>query len=289
MSQPTFVTLKERGVISVAGADARSFLQGLISQDVEKVDSDTAAYGALLTPQGKFLYDFCIAARGAALLLDCEAAGAADLRTRLSRYKLRAKVTIDDVSADHNVIAAFGADTSTLCGLADRLGATRQLDGGMLFVDPRRLGLGCRAIGSRDQSLAFFTDAGFVPGAAADYDSHRLALGIPDGGRDMEREKATLLESDFEALNGVDWDKGCYMGQELTARTKYRGLVKKRLMPVQVDGPLPPHGTPILAADKPVGTIRSGRGNRAMALLRLEALEAGTPLHAGEAIIRPDH
>ena len=158
----------------------------------------------------------------------------------------------------------------------------------VIYVDPRLSALGCRAIIPRDSSPDFFTNAGFAPGDAAGYDHHRLALGIPDGSRDLEREKATLLESNFDQLNGVDWDKGCYMGQELTARTKYRGLVKKRIMPVHIEGPLPPHGTPILANGKPVGTIRSGRGSRAMALLRLDAIDSDTPLQAGDAVIHPD-
>jgi len=288
MSQALFTTLEQRGVIAVSGNDARDFLQGLISQNVDRIDSATTVYGAFLTPQGKFLHDFCIAEKAHTLLLDCEASGAEDLRARLSRYKLRAQVTLENVSTDYSVVAAFGHDAAKRCGLEDRPGAARDIDGGVLFVDPRLSALGCRAIITRGSSPAFFTGTGFAPGNAADYDGHRLALGVPDGSRDLEREKATLLESNFDALNGIDWDKGCYMGQELTARTKYRGLVKKRIMPVHIEGPLPPHGTPILAAGKPVGTIRSGRGNRAMALLRLDAIEAGTPLQAGDAVIRPD-
>ena len=289
MSQSKFAALEQRGVIAITGDDARPFLQGLISQDVEKVGSATAVYGAFLTPQGKFLHDFCIAQQAdGALLLDCEATGVEDLRSRLSRYKLRTKVTLQNVSDDYETTVAFGAEVSKLCDLDDRVGAARNIDGGVLFVDPRKTALGCRAIAPHGTAQTLFTAIGFTSTAADDYDGHRLALGIPDGSRDLEREKATLLESNFEELNGVDWDKGCYMGQELTARTKYRALLKKRIIPVRIEGPLPPHGTPILADGKPVGTIRSGRGTRAMALLRLEAIESGAPLHAGDAIIVPD-
>ncbi|MHA1564462.1 MAG: CAF17-like 4Fe-4S cluster assembly/insertion protein YgfZ [Alphaproteobacteria bacterium] len=289
MNRPNFANLDQRGVIAISGDDARPFLQGLISQDVEKVDSATAVYGAFLTPQGKFLHDFCIAQdTDGTLLLDCEASGVEDLRSRLSRYKLRAKVTLQDVSNDYETTVAFGPEAAKLCGLEDRVGAARTIDGGVIFVDPRLADLGCRAIAPRDTLSAFFTEAGFAPATPDDYDSHRLALGIPDGSRDLEREKATLLESNFDELNGIDWDKGCYMGQELTARTKYRALLKRRIIPVRIEGPLPPHGTPILADGKPVGTIRSGRGDRAMALLRLEALENKDVLRADESVILPD-
>ncbi len=289
MNEPNFVTLEQRGIIAITGDDSRLFLQGLISQDVAKIDSTTAVYSAFLTPQGKFLHDFCIAENKAGtLLLDCELAGAKDLRSRLSRYKLRAQVTLNNASDDYEIAVAFGPGAAKLCGLDDRAGAARQTGGGVLFVDPRRAALGCRAIAARGTSQAFFTTAGFTPTTDEVYDSHRLVLGIPDGSRDLEREKATLLESNFDELNGIDWDKGCYMGQELTARTKYRALLKKRLMPVRIEGPLPPHGTPILANGKPVGTIRSGRGDRAMALLRLDATAGDTPLRAGDAGISPD-
>ncbi len=119
-----------------------------------------------------------------------------------------------------------------------------------------------------------------------DYDLHRLALGLPDGSRDLEAEKTVLLEAGFDELNGISWDKGCYMGQELTARTNYRGLVKRRLVPVAVAGPLPAPGTPVLRAGAEVGTMRSGRDALGMALLRLEALADG-PLACGEARLTP--
>ena len=122
---------------------------------------------------------------------------------------------------------------------------------------------------------------------AAAWDAHRLALGLPDGSRDMEAEKSLLLEAGFDELNGASWSKGCYMGQELTARTRYRGLVKRRLVPVTVEGALPAPGTPVFRGEAEVGTMRSGLGSQGMALLRLEAINAGAPLRCGGASLTP--
>jgi folate-binding protein YgfZ len=128
-----------------------------------------------------------------------------------------------------------------------------------------------------------------VDATAEDWDRHRLDLGLPDGARDLEAEQSVLLEAGFDELNGVSWTKGCYMGQELTARTKYRGLVKRRLVPVRVEGPLPPRGTPVLdEAGTEVGQMRSGRDGRGITQLRLEALERGAALRAGEARLVPE-
>ena len=159
--------------------------------------------------------------------------------------------------------------------------------------DPRGAALGFRAVLPVGADLAFLEQAGFARGSPADYERHRIAMGAPDGSRDMEVGRATLMECGFEALNGVDFEKGCYVGQELTARTKHRGLVRRRLARVALEGPLPPAGTPIVAGEREVGEIRSGLGAAALAVLRLEriaaAAEAGTPLTAGETrVIPPD-
>jgi folate-binding protein YgfZ len=140
----------------------------------------------------------------------------------------------------------------------------------------------------RDGAAAILAGLGAQPATPEAYEALRLSLGVPAGSRDVEVEKSTLLEAGFDELHGISWDKGCYMGQELTARTKYRGLVKRRLVPVRIDGPLPAPGTPVTGADgKVVGEVRGGGDGRAMALLRLEALEADG-LTAGEARLAPE-
>ena len=228
---------------------------------------------ALLTPQGRFLNDmFVVDAGFGTLLLETEREKAPALARKLGMYKLRSKVTVEDRSATMDVAVVFGPG-------AEKHNA---VPGALSYIDPRLPELGVRVLTPAGQAGKML---GLPEAPLADYESLRLSLGVPDGSRDLPVEKALLLESGFDELNGVDWKKGCYMGQELTARTKYRGLVKKRLFPVKVEGALPAPGTAIERNGEEVGEIRSGAGNRALAMLRLEALEGA--LTAGGARIVP--
>lgn len=290
MAERFYAELPARGVLEVAGEDRVAFLQGLVSNDVTKASAERAIFAALLTAQGRYLFDFFIVARDDALYLETEAARIDALRRRLTLYKLRSKITIDDASARFAVAAGFGTGAGGALDLASE-GAAKPFAGGIAFIDPRLAALGLRFLLPREAGFAAIERAGFARADEAQYDSHRLALGIADGSRDLPTEKALLLESGFDELNGIDWQKGCYMGQELTARTKYRALVKKRLLPIAIDGALPPPGTPILLGKEEAGEIRSGRGGRALALLRLDAIAQaakGTPLLAGDARIKPE-
>ncbi len=252
--------LPERGVIEVGGDDRVTFLQGLVSNDVTEAQPGCAVWAALLTPQGKWLADFFILAEPDRLLLDVERTQLPALVQRLSRFRLRSKVAIS-ARDDLSVYAAWdGAWTS----------------GGIAAPDPRLPEAGCRVLASEPLQ---------VTATADDWDRHRLALGLPDGSRDLEAEKTVLLEAGFGELSGISWTKGCYMGQELTARTKYRGLVKRRLVPVEVEGPLPAPGTPVMRDGAEVGTMRSGRDGLGLAVLRLEALRER--LVCGEASLIP--
>jgi hypothetical protein len=283
-----YLPLSARGILTIAGPDARSFLQGLISNDIDKVSSSRAIYAALLTPQGKFLHDFLIAASGETLLFDCEADRLADLGGRLARYRLRAVLTLADASEDYAVYAIIGEAAAHSLGLAAEPGATTPFAGGVVFCDPRHGALGCRAILPSAGGAAPLIARGLSETTFLAYERLRIGLGVPDGSRDITVEQATLVESNFEALNGVDFKKGCYVGQELTARTKYRGLVKRRLMRVALDGPLPAPGTPILAGDKTVGELRSGVPGLALALLRLDhGGGSDAPLMAGLTRLTP--
>ena len=257
--------LDRRGVIELRGADRVGFLQGLVSNDVALATPERAVWAALLTPQGKWLADFFIFAEGDRLLLDIERAQAGMLLARLARHRLRAEVTLSDRSDQLQVYAAWD-------------GEPPPLDGVLAAPDPRLAEAGWRVVAF--QQLA--TNAGFD-----EWDAHRLALGLPDGSRDMESDKTVLLEAGFDELHGVSWTKGCYMGQELTARTKYRGLLKRRLVPVAIGGPVPPPGTSIHRAGAEVGTMRSSRTTPAIGLaqVRLDSLDA--ELACGEATLRP--
>jgi hypothetical protein len=274
---PCFALLPHRGVIAVSGEDRIEFLQGLISNDVTRIGPARAVWAALLTPQGRFLNDmFLVDAGFGTVLLETERDRAPQLARKLTMYKLRSKVTIEDRSGTMDVAVIFGPG-------AEKCNA---FPGALSYVDPRLPELGVRVLLPAGEAAKRL---GLPEGKLADYEALRLSLGVPDGSRDLPVEKALLLESGFDELNGVDWKKGCYMGQELTARTKYRGLVKKRLFPVQVDGTLPAPGTAIERNGEEVGEIRSGAGDRALALLRLEALD-GTLTAAGAKIIphKPD-
>jgi len=289
MAEASYVMLPERGLLTVGGPDAQDFLQGVVSNDVRRVSPERAIWAAFLTPQGKFLHEFFIIELNGAYYVDCEAARLPDLRKRLMLYKLRSKVEI--VEADgYSVAAVVGARTAETLGLPDERGAGRPLDGGAVYVDPRLPALGARAILPAGGAEGTLDGLGLGRTDHADYDARRIALGVPDGSRDLEVDKAILLENGFDELGGVDWEKGCYLGQELTARTKYRGLVKKRLMPVRVAGPMPAPGTQVTLDGRDAGTVRSGTDGTALALLRLDAVEKareGAELVAGEARLSP--
>jgi len=255
--------LPERGVVAVAGEDRVSFLQGLVSNDVARAAPGRAVWAALLTPQGKWLADFFILSDGARLLLDCERAQAPMLVQRLMRYRLRARAELHDLSGALHVHAAWDGTPDLP---ADAIAAP----------DPRLPEAGWRVLA--DRALPANADA-------AAWDAHRIALGLPDGSRDMEAEKSVLLEAGFDELQGVSWSKGCYLGQELTARTKYRGLVKRRLVPVAIEGEAPAPGTPVLRDGAVAGVLRSVADGMGLALLRWEAIDG--PLACGAARLAP--
>jgi folate-binding protein YgfZ len=255
--------LPERGVIEVTGEDARKYLQGLVSNDLALVSPTRAIWAALLTPQGKWLADFFIAQDASRLLIDCERARIPDLIGRFSRFTLRARVKFRDASGEFFVHVMWGDGAAPVGAMPH-------------FPDPRLEGAGWRLLAPE-----------LLPTSAepSAWDRWRITLGLPDGSRDLEPEKTLLLEAGFDELNGISWTKGCYLGQELTARTKYRGLVKRRLVPVTAAHPLPPPGTPISSNGREVGMMRSTNQTDGLAHLRIDALDS--PLMASEIILTP--
>lgn len=286
MAKNLYTPLADRAAIAVAGAEARSFLQGLVTNDIDRVAPEQAIYAALLTPQGRYLFDFFIVEHDGTLYLDCEAARRAELIKRLTMYRLRAKVSLaapDDVS----ILAAFGSDAAKAIGLTDERGRARGFAGGMAYVDPRNTAAGVRVLAPTDSAATALDAAGFRRATFSDYDAMRMRVGLPDSGRDMVAEKGLLLEFGFESLNGVDFAKGCYVGQEVTTRMKRRDLVKKRLMPVTIEGEAPLPGTKVLSGDVEAGELRSSRDGMGLALLRLDLAQEGKALMAGAARIVP--
>lgn len=290
MTHASFIPLPHRSLLSLTGEDRVTFLQGLVSCDVTRAGDGQALWGAFLTPQGKFLHDFLLFATDDRLYLDTETERRADFLRRLGLYRLRARVTIT-AEDSLRAVAVQGPDAGPDLGRALLAGLPRE---SLVFADPRLAEAGLRVwlpgISPSD-AAAPLTGAGLTERPFADWDSHRIALGLPDGSRDMVPDKALLLENGFDELRGVDWQKGCYMGQELTARTKYRGLVKKRLMPVAISGAVPEPGTLLLQQGMEAGEMRSACGQTGLALIRLDAYarfqESGAPLTAGATRVVP--
>ncbi len=246
-----------RSVLIVSGDDRKTFLQGLVSNDVNKVCAESALWAGFLTAQGKFLWDLFLVEQGDTILIDVDQGSAETFKKKLSLYKLRAKVTIE--MSDLAVFALWGGDGALPAGaVAD--GRLPEMGGRLYATQP---------------------PDGLEEAPLAAWDALRFTLGVPDGARDLVADKSLLLENGFDELGGVDFNKGCYMGQELTARTKYRGLVRKRLLPVSFDGDAPQPGTPLLAGEAEAGEMRSGTTGAGLAMVRLEHLRAGTPLTCG--------
>jgi len=256
-----FVELETRGVVALTGPDRAAFLNGLTTNEVPAPGAPPV-YSAVLTPQGKFLFDFFIIATDAALLLDCAKAQAAALIARLRPYKLRAQVELSESSDAYAVIAV----TAPLQG---SFPATH------VYADPRHAELGTRLLVPRDwvpDVKARLLATGLVEGTTDDYDIHRLRLGVPEGATDIPSGQGLPLEYNLDLFHAISWTKGCYVGQELTARTRYRALLKKRLFAVSSTAPLPAAGTPVLQGGAEAGEIRAATGNDALALLRFDNL-----------------
>lgn len=246
--------LTDRAVLEIKGPDAATFLQGLVTNDVAKVSPDASVWAALLSPQGKYLFDFLVFAHpeGDGFLLDTEAERLEALTKRLSIYRLRAQVTVAP-RPDLAVYAAWGEG-------APPEGA---------LPDPRLPALGFRWISAPDLSATAL---------AEDYDAHRLALGVPDGSRDIAIDKMLWLETNATELNGVDFRKGCYVGQENTARMHHRSKVRKRLLPVRLSAPVGEDLALQTAEGRNAGELRSHRGGIGLAFLRMEHVEANASL-----------
>jgi folate-binding protein YgfZ len=274
--------LPHRGVLRLSGPDRATFLQGLITQDINKIRASQAIYTALLTPQGRFLHDLFIAVDGEHWLMDCERARTGDLKTRLSLYKLRSQISLEDANSTYQVGAIWGDGV---------LNPFPIIPGVVLFKDPRLPELGIRFMATASGLKTLITTLNLKETPFQDYDQLRLSLGIPDGSRDIPIEKGIILESGFDELNAIDWQKGCYIGQELTARTRYQGLLRKRLLPVVITGPTPQSGEIITLEGKEVGKLCSSSDSKGLALLRIEALDflknSQQSLICGQATLNP--
>jgi len=285
MTTALHTILTDRAVLAISGDDAATFLQGLVTNDINRVMPGRAVYAALLTPQGKILFDFFIVADDGSYLIDCAAAHAADLAKRLTFYKLRASVDIADRTYELAVAAIWPADGTEPVG-GDTIA---------VFPDPRTPAAGFRAIGPRDALEGLAAENGLARADLETYHAHRVALGLADSERDIGSGEMFPHECNLDQINGVDFKKGCYVGQEVVSRTEHRSSARKRIVPVTADGGALEPGADLSSNGKTIGTVLSGSGDAALALIRLDrarnAHEAGTPLEvAGKpvALIRPD-
>lgn len=260
--------LDDRAVLRLSGEATKPFLQGLVTQDVTRLSPGLACYAALLTPQGKILADFFVVDTGTDLLLDVSGGAAADLARRLALYRLRAKVAIEDVSDRIAVLVVWHEDAPQ--ALAD-------------VEDPRLAHLGRRVLVEKP------VPENLMPKTA--YAARRIALGVPEGGHDYGFGEVFPHEADLDQLHGVDFRKGCFVGQEVVSRMEHRGPVRSRFVPVAIEGAAPAMGAPLRAGDRIIGQMGSHQGGRGLALLRLdrvaEAVAAGESLVGDGAVITP--
>ena len=281
--------LPERGVVKVAGDDARRFLNGLATNDIGKVAPGSARFAALLTPQGKIIVDFLIAEAaaedGGGFYLDCPRVLAPDLVKKLNFYRLRAKVTVDDLSEALGVMAVWDGQTGVIAAS----------EYGLCYADPRLPALGLRVILPPNDVAKAAADLGATLVDADAYDAHRIALGVPRGGEDFAYGDTFPHEADMDQLNGVDFDKGCYVGQEVVSRVEHRASARSRLVPIAYDEFAPSSGLPLMAGEKEVGHLCSAAKGRGLAHVRLDrvadALAAGTPITCGNIplhLVKPD-
>lgn len=272
MSHCHAALLPSRGVLRLAGPDARKYLQGLITSDIGKAQEGQAIHAGLLSPQGKILFDFFVVGADGGYLIDAAQEKAGELAKRLAFYRLRAQVEIGEEAA-LAVAAAWG-------------GAPRAPEGAIVYSDPRLPELGFRILLQAGSNVG---DLGCAAATEVDYHAMRIRLGVPEGGLDYGFGEAFPHEALFDQLNGVDFAKGCYVGQEVVSRMEHRGTARKRMVPVEGEARLPASGTSIDAGGLPIGTLGSVSGTSGLALIRLdraeEALARGTPLTAADVKI----
>jgi folate-binding protein YgfZ len=276
--------LADRGVVLVVGEDAAKLLQGVITADMELLSAQPAIHAALLTPQGKILFDFFVVKVPGGFLLETAADKCADLAKRLTMYKLRAKAEIRDQSAECRVLAAWGP---ALRNVGDAAGT-------IAFEDPRLPALGVRILVEASVASGVASAVGGLDASPEDYHAHRIAQGVPEGGKDYAFGDAFPHEADLDQLNGVSFTKGCFVGQEVVSRMQNRASIRKRVVPVAGAAPLT-HGAEVQAGATVIGVIGSVAGTQALALVRLdraaEAMAKGEPLTAGGVAItlrKPD-
>ncbi|NET71222.1 MAG: folate-binding protein YgfZ [Sphaerospermopsis sp. SIO1G2] len=249
----------DRTLLRLSGTDTRRLLQGIVTNNIDHLDTQPAIFSLLLTPQGKLLHDFFLIADGEDVLVDIATTHAAAWQKKLTMYRLRADMTITQPEDWHVYTSPDGAITPH----------------GISFIDPRYHALGSRMAVQGTPDIT-------IHGDATSYDGWRLQHGIAEAAHDMIDGRSFALEMHYDTLHAIDFHKGCYVGQEVTARAKHRGTLRKQMLPIHSDTPLPPPDTPLYAGEQEIGRMRSSRENIGIGLIRLDAWDAA--LEAGQYI-----
>ncbi len=281
--------LADRAVIELSGPDLKDFLQGLVTVDISALSEKKSLWGALLTPQGRILFTFTLAApEPDTLLLETEAERAEELCQRLLLYRLRKKVTIRPAEGSWQVVVFPGASPQAF-DLAPEPGASRKIPEGMLLVDPRLAELGVRALLRSEQAEAALSRLESAETDPAAYHRLRLLFGVAEQSAEIPPGRCLPLEYNFDRLHAVDFRKGCFIGQEVTARMHFRSATKRRLLPVQLAAPLTPPKPVVCARGREIGELRAALAQTGLALLRLDALTdpAALPLQADTTELAP--
>lgn len=280
MASDMIAPLPNRGVVSVTGADAAKLLQGLITNDMDQLTKDgSAIHAGLLSPQGKILFDFFVVRTATGILIDVARDKAGELIKRLTLYKLRADVLLSDVSEDYRVFALWGDSPPDAAQSA------------LIFVDPRLSALGLRVLADAALVASLQATPNVTRGTESDYDAHRIALGVPEGGKDYDYGDAYPHDAGFDIFRGVSFTKGCFVGQEVVARMQNKSIVRKRVVRIEGSGVLAAH-TDITLSDAPIGRVGSVSGTHALAMVRLDraavAVDKDVALQAGGVPITVD-
>ncbi|MTI42288.1 hypothetical protein JM93_02260 [Roseibium hamelinense] len=276
-----FTPLENRGLLRISGDPAHDFLQNLVTTDLSIVDKNGAAFSGLLTPQGKIQFDFFIVKSGESYLIEVDRTVLQDLKKRLTFYRLRTKVEID--VAEQAVFAVWDSEIF-------------HLDGALVFRDPRLDELGYRVIGQKETVSSGLQTVGGTSATFENYQLHRLKLGVPESSTDFSLSDIFPHDADMDALQGVSFSKGCYVGQEIVSRMQHRGTARKRFVKLRSKAELPEAGSDVMADGKSVGHIGShvkdGDTSISVALLRLDkvraALDKGATITCGEAPVEVD-
>ncbi len=273
--------LPDRAVLLLSGEEVRPFLQALVTTDINRLAPERALWAALLTPQGKYLFDFFLVERDGEILLETAAPRLPELQQRLTLYRLRAKVRFSEPQEPYGVVVRIGP-TSPAAPAGRSAG-----EGPLLrFTDPRHADLGERILAPRSVLEKEFGPLSGLQDRSL-HEQRRIRLAAPDSLRDLEPGRSLPLEHNFAELHGVDFDKGCFIGQEVSARMKHRGRLRRRLLPVEIEGPASPGAVIRTAEEREAGTLRSLEGTFGLALLRLDRLGEPEGLHCGEGRVRP--